>query len=875
MKTNLLQRKRLLTEESNRCYLCDAPVCTKACKPGLDPGRLLRACKMDNLAGAILRAYQMEACRDCDGHPCEKACLRGRTDRAISITQIVRQLQDMPNPTDSSPLTSSPDLAIDFCGIRCANPFILASSPVAHNYEICVRALEAGWAGICFKTISFYPSHEVSPRFDQMEVDGVPFIGFKNMEQLSEASVEENFDTLYRLKQRYPDKLIISSIMGRTDDEWTRLAQYSTQAGADIIECNFSCPQMTQEGMGSDVGQSPELVRRFTAATRRGTHLPILAKMTPNIGQMTPVALAAHEGGATGIAAINSIKCITRIDEKALTARPVVCGLSSVSGYSGKAVRPIALRFIHELASDPSAGKMPISGIGGIETWRDALDFLLLGCTNLLQRKRLLTEESNRCYLCDAPVCTKACKPGLDPGRLLRACKMDNLAGAILRAYQMEACRDCDGHPCEKACLRGRTDRAISITQIVRQLQDMPNPTDSSPLTSSPDLAIDFCGIRCANPFILASSPVAHNYEICVRALEAGWAGICFKTISFYPSHEVSPRFDQMEVDGVPFIGFKNMEQLSEASVEENFDTLYRLKQRYPDKLIISSIMGRTDDEWTRLAQYSTQAGADIIECNFSCPQMTQEGMGSDVGQSPELVRRFTAATRRGTHLPILAKMTPNIGQMTPVALAAHEGGATGIAAINSIKCITRIDEKALTARPVVCGLSSVSGYSGKAVRPIALRFIHELASDPSAGKMPISGIGGIETWRDALDFLLLGCTNLQICTAVMQYGFRIIDDLCEGLRLFMQENGYKTLSDLIGIALPNIVPPEKLERTQIHRPTVDNSLCLGCGRCFVSCNDGGHQAIRFTSMRKPVIDEQKCVGCHLCALVCPTFAIH
>ena len=433
--------------------------------------------------------------------------------------------------------------------------------------------------------------------------------------------------------------------------------------------------------------------------------------------------------------------------------------------------------------------------------------------TNLLQRKRLLTEESNRCYMCNDPVCTKACKPGLDPGRLLRAYKMDNLAGAIIRAYQMEACRDCDGHPCEKACLRGRTGRAISITQIVRQLQDMPNPTDSSPLTSSPDLAIDFCGVRCANPFILASSPVAHNYEMCVRALEAGWAGICFKTISFYPSHEVSPRFDQMEVDGVPFIGFKNMEQLSEASVEENFDTLYRLKQRYPDKLIISSIMGRTDDEWTRLAQYSTQAGADIIECNFSCPQMTQEGMGSDVGQSPELVRRFTAATRRGTHLPILAKMTPNIGQMTPVALAAHEGGA--------------------------------------------------------------SGIGGIETWRDALDFLLLGCTNLQICTAVMQYGFRIIDDLCEGLRLFMQENGYKTLSDLIGIALPNIVPPEKLERTQIHRPTVDNSLCLGCGRCFVSCNDGGHQAIRFTSMRKPVIDEQKCVGCHLCALVCPTFAIH
>ncbi len=248
-------------------------------------GPLAAGCKMDNLAGAILRAYRMEACKDCDGHPCEKACLRGRTDRAISITQIVRQLQDMPNPTDSSPSLRLRTGDRLFAASAAPIPLYTGLSPVAHNYEMFVRALEAGCAGICFNTISFYPIHEVSPRFDQMEVDGVPFIGFKNMEQLSEASVEENFDTLYRLKQRYPDKLILSSIMGRTDDEWTRLAQYSTQAGADIIECNFSCPQMTQEGMGSDVGQKPELVRRFTAATRRGTHLPILAKMTPNIGR--------------------------------------------------------------------------------------------------------------------------------------------------------------------------------------------------------------------------------------------------------------------------------------------------------------------------------------------------------------------------------------------------------------------------------------------------------------------------------------------------------------------------------------------------------------------------------------------------------------
>lgn len=489
--------------------------------------------------------------------------------------------------------------------------------------------------------------------------------------------------------------------------------------------------------------------------------------------------------------------------------------------------------------------------------------------------KNTIREEVNRCWMCHTPVCSAACKAGMQPSRMLRSLRLENEAGAIRHARQMKACLACTSHACEKACLRGRTGQAVKIQEIAGSLYNqgatIDLPDKEYPL---PDLSIDFCGIRCENPFILASSPVAHNYEMCARALETGWAGICFKTISYYPAKEVSPRFDQVQQAGTPFIGFKNMEQLSEAAIPTNFDILYRLKQHYPNKLIIISIMGRTEEEWTKLAHFSTLAGADIIECNFSCPQMTNEGMGSDVGQNPSLVYSFTAATCRGTHLPVIAKMTPNLGDMVSVARAAREGGATGIAAVNTIKSITRIDEEALTALPVIAGKSCVSGYSGKAVRPVALRFIYELASDPVVGQMPLSGIGGIETWRDALDFLLLGCTNLQVCTSVMQYGYRIIDDLREGLQLYMQRKGYSSLSLLTGLAVSNIVPPEFLDRTTICRPIIDRELCVGCGRCYISCQDGGHQAIAFPPSRRPAIDEAQCVGCLLCSLVCPTGAI-
>ncbi|MTK13490.1 MAG: NAD-dependent dihydropyrimidine dehydrogenase subunit PreA [Clostridiaceae bacterium] len=385
------------------------------------------------------------------------------------------------------------------------------------------------------------------------------------------------------------------------------------------------------------------------------------------------------------------------------------------------------------------------------------------------------------------------------------------------------------------------------------------------------DLSIEFCGVKCENPFFLASSPVGNNYDMCAKALESGWAGVVFKTVNSEKMIEVSPRFDATRKEGTPFVGFKNMEQVSEHSLEENLRDMKKLKENYPNKVLIASIMGASEEEWTRLAQQVTEIGADIIECNFSCPQMTTHAMGSDVGQNPELVKKYSAAVRKGTHLPVLAKMTPNIGNMEVPARAAIEGGATGIAAINTIKCITGVDLDKKVGLPIVNGKSSISGYSGKAVKPIALRFITQMKQDAALKNAPISGIGGVETWEDALEFIMLGSGTVQVTTAIMQYGYRIVEDMISGIQYYMEEKGVEKLQDLVGCAVDNIVPAENLDRDYIVYPNFNHDKCVGCGRCYVSCYDGAHQAIVWDAeTRRPSLKQENCVGCHLCSLVCP-----
>ena len=389
------------------------------------------------------------------------------------------------------------------------------------------------------------------------------------------------------------------------------------------------------------------------------------------------------------------------------------------------------------------------------------------------------------------------------------------------------------------------------------------------------DLSVEFLGVHFENPFCLSSSPVGNCYEMCAKAYDEGWAGVVFKTIGpgDFLIDEVSPRFDALTKEGTPFVGFKNMEQIAEHPLEQNLEDLRKLKAAYPNKVLIASIMGPTEKDWEELARLVTEAGADMIEMNLSCPQMTTHAMGSDVGTNAELCKSFCAAVKRGSKLPMMAKMTPNITDMVPVAKACLEGGADGIAAINTIKSVCNVDLNRKIGMPIVNGKSAISGYSGKAVKPVALRFVQQLRTGIPG--VEISGIGGIETWEDAAEFLLLGSTTLQVTTSIMQYGYRIVEDMKNGLEHYMEEQGVDSLMDLIVIANGNIIPAEELDRDYVVYPEFDTEKCIGCGRCYVSCYDGAHQAISWDEEnRKPSCDHNKCVGCHLCALVCPVKAI-
>lgn len=458
------------------------------------------------------------------------------------------------------------------------------------------------------------------------------------------------------------------------------------------------------------------------------------------------------------------------------------------------------------------------------------------------------------CVLCLDPPCSKAC-PCMDPGSILRSVWFDNEKGAKLQMKE-----DCPSCPalCEKACMK-----SVPIKKVMEKVKRV--TVSDVDISDEKLLESDICGIKIENPFLLSSSVVGSTYEMCARAFDEGWAGVAFKTLSLMDIHEASPRFSAIKGDTGSIIGFKNIEQLSDHTLEENLDIFRRLKENYPNKFLLASIMGRDEEEWEYLSRKVTEAGADAIELNFSCPNMVEDGTGSDVGQSPRVVELFTKAARRGTNLPILSKLTPNVGIMSPAAEASVRGGADGIAAINTIKSLIEIEPGS--------GKVAVGGFSGNSVRPIAMRFISELSQNKALEGKHISAMGGIETWKDALAFILLGAKSIQITTAVMQYGYRIIDDLKKGLLIFMKERGV-TMDDIVGGMVKKVVDVEEVERDIVVYPKFLREKCIGCGRCVISCMDGGHQAISFAPDRKPLMDPKKCVGCHLCILVCPEEAI-
>ena len=479
--------------------------------------------------------------------------------------------------------------------------------------------------------------------------------------------------------------------------------------------------------------------------------------------------------------------------------------------------------------------------------------------------KKLFRSDMVRCVLCKDAPCTKACGK-IDPARILRSIWFDNELRAADDLPAENPCVQCSA-PCEDACVR---PHEVPVRALMTRLHDQVKPQLEIPYPETEErLRTELCGIPLENPFFLSSSVVASTYDMCARAFEAGWAGAAFKTICSFEIHEASPRFSAITGAEGNIIGFKNIEQLSDHSVAENMEVFRRLKKDYPTKFILASIMGQDDAEWEELARLCEENGADAVELNL------EGGLGSDIGQIPELVERYTAAAKRGTKIPVLAKLTPNVAAMSPAAEAAMRGGADGIAAINTIKSIIDVNRHTYISAPAVHGMSAVGGYSGNAVKPIALRFIAELGQNPALEGLHISAMGGIENWSDALEYMLLGAGTVQVTTAVMQFGYRIIEDLKSGLNYYLAEKGLDNVSQIRGLALDYVSnTTEVLERDTVIFPKFHRDRCIGCGRCSISCADGGHQAIRMGEDRRPILDGKKCVGCHLCLLVCPQRAI-
>jgi dihydropyrimidine dehydrogenase (NAD+) subunit PreA len=393
--------------------------------------------------------------------------------------------------------------------------------------------------------------------------------------------------------------------------------------------------------------------------------------------------------------------------------------------------------------------------------------------------------------------------------------------------------------------------------------------------TIRPSLEIDFCGLRANNPFFLSASPVANTAQMISRAFDAGWGGCVFKTLNLERDYEIidpTPRLNALHHADRRFIGLQNIEMVSERPLDQNLKDISWLKQHYPDRVLICSIMGYSDQGWVELATKAADAGADMLELNFSCPQMAVEGAGHKIGQAYDMLERYTRVVKDAVSIPVMAKMTPNITDIIPPSLAAKRGGADAISAINTLRAITEIDLDTFSPMPSIQGRGSISGYSGPAVKPIALRFVAELAQSKELG-LPVSGIGGMETWRDAAMFLLMGATNLQITTGVMRYGYRIAESLIEGMEDYLESRGFRSVQELIGLGLGNLVDPSEHHQTQHVVSVVDSGKCIGCGLCYITCNDGANQAMKFDTLtRIAEVDESCCVGCLLCKHVCPVW---
>ena len=390
------------------------------------------------------------------------------------------------------------------------------------------------------------------------------------------------------------------------------------------------------------------------------------------------------------------------------------------------------------------------------------------------------------------------------------------------------------------------------------------------------DLRSNFVGIKSPNPFWLASAPPTDKAYNVVRAFEAGWGGVVWKTLGEDPPvvNVSGPRYSTLLTPDRRVMGLNNIELITDRPLAVNLEEIRQVKRDWPDRALVVSIMVPCNEEsWRTILKQVEDTGADGVELNFGCPHgMSERGMGSAVGQVPEYIEMVTAWAKLHTRLPVIVKLTPNITDVRQPAQAAKRGGADAVSLINTINSVMGVDPRTLTMVPSTGGMGSHGGYCGPAVRPIALNMVAEIARSPETAGLPISGIGGVGSWRDALDFMALGSGTVQVCTAAMVHGFKIVQEMASGLSNYMDEMGFTSIDQIVGRAVPTVTDWRYLNLRHVSKAVIDADKCISCGRCHVVCEDTSHQAI--TAMKDGVrhfeVKEEECVGCNLCVSVCP-----
>ena len=388
------------------------------------------------------------------------------------------------------------------------------------------------------------------------------------------------------------------------------------------------------------------------------------------------------------------------------------------------------------------------------------------------------------------------------------------------------------------------------------------------------DLRSNFVGIRSPNPFWLASAPPTDKEVNVRRAFQAGWGGVVWKTLGLDGPPIVNvngPRYGVVHGADRRVLGLNNIELITDRPLQVNLDEIKAVKRDYPDRALVISLMVPCDEEsWKSILSQIEDTGADGVELNFGCPHgMAERGMGSAVGQVPEYIEMVTRWVKQHSRMPCIVKLTPNIADIRKPAEAARRGGADAVSLINTVNSITSVDLDLFAPQPTIDGKGTHGGYCGPAVKPIALNMVAEIARNPETRGLPISGIGGVTTWRDAAEFMALGAGNVQVCTAAMTYGFKIVQELISGLRDYLDGRDM-ALTDLIGRAVPNVTDWQYLNLNYVTKAVIDQEKCISCGRCYAACEDTSHQAIAIDPGRVFRVKEEECVACNLCVDVCP-----